>query len=385
MSIVPDEGHDPLLEATNLAAKLATRSRHVCLLFGAGTSCAAGLPDVGKLLAQVLESLDDETRALAEGLYEGRNLEEGLSRLRRIRALLTDGEEFAGFNLKNAGELESQLTAAIIKHLSRSDLNLAAASALASWAAGEFYTRPIELFTVNYDLLFETGLEAVGASYFDGFVGTLAARFRPELVDARATGAQEVLPSSFVRLWKLHGSMNWLVTDDGQVVRTGGPVPQEQLAAIYPSDEKYDESRRVPFVVLHDRLRRALAEPETLTLVCGYSFGDAHLNEVLFDAARRYPRSEIAVFCYSSIPTQLEANILPNITVVSASEAIIGGERRPWKAPDGPVPPEVWHDNACPLGDFAAFSQFLAKAPRAHGSPGAAVAPSEKEAGDHGE
>jgi hypothetical protein len=382
---VSDAGHDPVVVATNLAAKLATRSRHVCLLFGAGTSCAAGLPDVGKLLTQVLESLEGETKELAARLYEGRNLEEGLSRLRRIRALLADDEEFAGFNQESARELESRLTAAIIKHLSRSDLDVAAATALASWAAGEFYTRPIELFTVNYDLLFETGLEAVGASYFDGFVGTLAAHFRPELVDARAAEAEEILPSSFVRLWKLHGSLNWLVTDDGRVVRTGGPVPQEHLAAIYPSDEKYDESRRVPFVVLHDRLRRALAEPETLTLVCGYSFGDAHLNEVIFDAARRYPRSEIAVFCYSSIPTQLEVNIQPNITVVSASEAIVGGERRPWKAPVEPVSSEVWDGAVCSLGDFAAFSRFLAKAPRTHGSPGSAGVLTEKVAGHDGD
>lgn len=340
---------------------------------------------MGKLLAQVLESLEGETKELAARLYEGRNLEEGLSRLRRIRALLAGDEEFAGFNQENARELESRLTAAIIKHLSRSDLDVAAATALASWAAGEYYTRPIELFTVNYDLLFEMGLEAVGASYFDGFVGTLAAQFRPELVDARATGTEEVLPSSFVRLWKLHGSLNWLLTDDGRVVRTGGPVPQEHLAAIYPSDEKYDESRRVPFVVLHDRLRRALAEPETLTLVCGYSFGDAHLNEVLFDAARRYPRSEIAVFCYSSIPTQLEANIQPNITVVSASEAIIGGERRPWKEPAEPVSSEVWDGAVCSLGDFAALSRFLAKAPRAHGSPGSAGILTEKVTGHDGD
>jgi len=43
-------------------------------------------------------------------------------------------------------------------------------------------------------------------------------------------------------------------------------------AAIFPSDTKYEESRRVPFVVLQDRFRRALHEPETLILISGYSF-----------------------------------------------------------------------------------------------------------------
>ena len=235
------------------------------------------------------------------------------------------------------------------------------------------------MFTVNYELLLETGLEAVGASYFDGFVGSIAARFRPDLVEARVSGPDDSLPTSFVRLWKLHGSLNWRVTKDGTIVRTGGPVPHEDMAAIYPSDEKYDQSRRVPFVVLHDRLRRALAERETLTLVCGYSFGDAHLNEVLFDAAIRYPRSEIAVFCFGDIPSDLEANIQPNITVIAASEAIISGERRVWHGPTEPVAPEVWDGDKCQLGNFAFLSRFLAKAPRALG---AVSTPGKTTAGD---
>lgn len=363
--------------ATDLAAKLAARSRHVCLLLGAGTSCAAGLPDVATLLSQVLGGLEGERRVLAEGLFAGRNLEEGLTRLRRIRALLAAGEEFAGFTPKSAAELEGAITAAIIQNLTAPTPKLDAVNAFASWAAGEFYSRAIEVFTVNYDLLIETGLESVGASYFDGFVGSIQAQFRPDLVEPRSAGVGDDLPSSFVRLWKLHGSLNWLTTIDGAVVRTGGAVAQNRMAAIYPSDEKYDQSRRVPFVVLHDRLRRALAEPETLTLICGYSFGDAHLNEVLFDAARRYPRSEIAVFCYSKIPAQLESNIQPNVTVIAADEGILSGERRSWRDPGVPVPAEVWDGTSCALGDFAAFSRFLAKARRAPGGGAGAAPPLE--------
>ena len=94
--------------ATDLAAKLAARSRHVCLLFGAGTSCAAGLPDVGRLLSLVLDSLSGDARELADTLYTGRNLEVGLSRLRRIRALLAAGEEYAGFTPDSALDLETE-------------------------------------------------------------------------------------------------------------------------------------------------------------------------------------------------------------------------------------------------------------------------------------
>jgi hypothetical protein len=359
--------HDVGEVATELAAKLASRSRHVSLLFGAGTSCAAGLPDVGTLLAKVLDALPEEERKLADSLYEGRNLEEGLSRLRRIRALLSEGEEFAGLSWVSAAALESLITAAIIANLTSPELDLRASQSFASWATGDFYTRPVEIFTVNYDLALELGLEEVGATYFDGFIGSIAGRFRPELVESRAPSDIDALPSSFIRLWKLHGSLNWRVDDHGTIVRTGGPVAQEHMAAIYPSDEKYDQSRRVPFVVLHDRMRRALAEPESVTLICGYSFGDEHLNEIIFDAAMRYPRSEMVVLCYSDIPDRLLMHIQSNITVIGATEAIVAGERGTWRTPESTLSADIWSEEQCRLGDFAAFSRFLAKATRGRG------------------
>ena len=81
-----------------------------------------------------------------------------------------------------------------------------------------------------------------------------------------------------------------------------------------------------------DRLRRALNEPETLMLLSGYAFGDEHLNELIFDAARRRPRSEFIAFCYSTIPETLAATaaVTPNLQVVSPTEAILGGLRAGW-------------------------------------------------------
>ena len=131
---------------------------------------------------------------------------------------------------------------------------------------------------------------------------------------------------------------------------------------IYPSDTKYEESRRVPFVVLQDRLRRALHEPETLILIAGYSFSDKHLNELLFDAASRRERSEFMVFCYSDIPEVLanHANITPNLQVVSGHEAILGGVRGEWEAPKDP-PPGLWVDGQFGLRDFTNLANHLAR------------------------
>jgi len=354
---------DPESITNELAVKLSARTRHVCALIGGGAPHAAGLPDLKGLQAAVLESLDKGNGNLAKGLLKKRNLEETLSYLRRLSTILEEGQELGGFSSRSAADLNKAITQAIIPALNQESANREPFDFFAAWASGGYYRLPIELFTINYDLLIEAGLEATAVPYFDGFVGHLRARFRPELVDAVDPEIPGALPASFVRLWKLHGSVNWeeeIQGDSHQIVRLGTPARKGAVAAIYPSDEKYDQSRRVPFVVLMDRLRRALEIPETLTLVSGYSFGDQHLNEMLFDAARSYPRSETTVLCHANIPDELAnvATTARNILVLGATEAIIGGRRVPWGREDDL--PGVWKDDKFLLGDFNHFAQFLA-------------------------
>ena len=358
--------HPVLPFANGLSQKLATRSRHVCVFLGAGASRACRLPDIAALEKQVLAGLNGDQRDVFATQMAQRSLEQALSRLRRIAALLDEDadETVDGLTARDAVALDHEVCRLIVAALDLGIADLAPMLKFAAWSARADYHLPVELFTINYDLLVETALETLGVPYFDGFVGALRARFRTELVEATASDTDDWLPSFLVRLWKLHGSVHWSWDSDHrtEVVRLGGPVPDGQPAAIYPSDAKYDESRRVPFVVLQDRLRRALSHPETLMLISGYSFGDDHLNEMLFDAARRRPRSELIAFCYGSIPDLLaeRAVVTPNLQAVSPTEAILGGVRADWDAPDD-APPDLWAGDRLALGDFCNFSSFLAR------------------------
>jgi hypothetical protein len=109
-----------------------------------------------------------------------------------------------------------------------------------------------------------------------------------------------------------------------------------------------------------DRFRRALSMPETVTLVAGYSFGDQHLNEMLFDAATAYPRSETVVFCFDEITGVIgdAAASSRNISVLGKTEAIIGGQRLKWARTE--ELPGVWVGGAFQLGDFSQLARFLA-------------------------
>jgi hypothetical protein len=356
--------HDPIAFASALSAKLATRSRHVCVFLGAGAARACGLPDVSELQAKVVEALEEPNRERFRAQLEDRDLEQALSRLRRIAGLLDDTEQqIDGLTGTQAAELDGAVCRAVVANLALEQAELEPMLHLAAWVARADYHLPVELFTVNYDLLLETALERLKVPYFDGFIGALTGRFQTELVEAVAT-LPEAMPSFFARLWKLHGSVNWLWEggERSEIVRLGTAVESGEAAAIYPSDTKYEESRRVPFVVLQDRLRRALHQPETLTLISGYSFSDEHLNEMLFDAAVRRERSELTAFCFSEIPSSVaeRARMTPNLQVITGKEAILGGVRGEWKAPDEPVE-GIWTDGAFALRDFGHLADYLAR------------------------
>ena len=306
----------------------------------------------------------DDQKLLSRQL-QGRNLEQALSRIRRIAALLEGNSKLEGLTHETAARLDRKVCQAIVEELSADTAELEPVIQFASWAARADYHWPLEVFTVNYDLLVETAFEDIRLLYFDGFVGSLKGRFHTDLVEGTPEDRDHWLLRSFVRLWKLHGSVNWAwdTAIESEIVRLGSPVSSASAAAIYPSDAKYDESRRVPFMVLQDRLRRALAQPETLTLVAGYSFGDEHLNEVLFDAAARHPRSEIIVFCHSEIPQVLEdrARLSPNLQAVTTDKAILGGRLEPWEPPEEDLGSfDFWIEGKFTLGDFSNLTSHLA-------------------------
>lgn len=364
---IPAMTHDPVQFASSLGNKLAAQSRHVCAFLGAGVGKACGLPDMEELQQGVLNdsSLPESDRACLNRQLDGRNLEQALSRLRGIATLLSEDETLGDITAETAKNLDMQICKIISRELATDRQDLTAVQHLAAWAHRAHHHLPVELFTVNYDLLMETALEDTRVPYFDGFIGTLKASFDTELVENLPGSNEEAIPAFFVRLWKLHGSVNWQWSKDRKkIIRLGQPA-EDHAAAIYPSDTKYEESRRVPFVVLQDRLRRSLHQPETVLLITGYSFRDEHLNEHIFSAAMRRPRSEFIAFCKDGIPDNLaeKSSDTRNLQALSPQEAILGGERADWAVPedrDKDAPENIWKDGEFTLCDFKNLARYLA-------------------------
>ena len=248
----------------------------------------------------------------------------------------------------------------------------------ASWIGGVNRDSPTEIFTPNYDLLFEQALEQHPLPHFDGFVGSREPWFDLSSIE------HDAIPARWTRLWKLHGSINWERieetvngTKSTRVVRvTREAAPGKVM--IYPSHLKYDQSRRMPYLAMLDRLRAFFHGKDAPRLVvCGYSFLDEHLNEVLLDGLRGNRNAQCFALMYSGLGAHHRAiqyaERQSNLTVLAWDGAVVGtrpgfyrpgttggDEHTPWLF-EQPVPggdPKT-ATPFCRLGDFHYFGLFL--------------------------
>lgn len=138
---------------------------------------------------------------------------------------------------------------------------------------------PVRIFTTNYDTLIEDALALAAISCWDGFSGGALA-FR-----SHRFGDPEPSASYRAHLIKLHGSIDWYLTDEGNVyrVRDGDRYPDRAgRVLIYPQATKYVATQRDPFAAQFELFRRALgSQSDNVLCACGYSFGDDHINQEL--------------------------------------------------------------------------------------------------------
>jgi len=113
------------------------------------------------------------------------------------------------------------------------------------------------------------------------------------------------------RVFKLHGSIDWNELPGDPLPRRIEkslklPAGTERKVLIWPASTKYRETQRDPYAQLSTIARSVLRpEPEKqiVLTVCGYSFGDSHINTEI-DRALRESGGELTlvVFTYDEEP-----------------------------------------------------------------------------------
>lgn len=240
---------------------------------------------------------------------------------------------------------------------------------LAVWIRSIRRETPIHVFTTNYDLLSEQAMEESSTPYFDGFVGTRQAFF-----DLGAVEDEAILPARWARLWKIHGSLNWRLTKDGRRVVRSNAQDKDPSYLIYPSHLKYDQSRKMPYLAMLDRLKSFLLQPNATLFISGYSFSDEHINDVICRSLEANPTAHVFGLIFGDLAQGKYKKarecgcLLANLTIAGDTSAIIGRIEGPWRKasddlpaslPPGAVIKDADDKVSVGLGNFAHFGTLI--------------------------
>ena len=389
--------HDPIKHVKFLRQTLSQDKKPIGFLISAGCPLAVKMPDgkwpliadVAGLTKYIKEELSSKTKegnkfdSLLKEVELSKksidNVEDILSFIRGLKEV-SIGNSVRGFTEEELSELEKNICSKIVGKL---DVALPDRNSpyhkLANWINIE-REKPIEIFTTNYDLLLEQAFEDTSLPYFDGFVGS-----RQSFFDLRSV-EDNLIPKHWTRLWKIHGSINWFQKTNKEVFRSSKTSEIDASHLIYPSHLKYDQSRKMPYLALIDQLSRFIRNPNSLLIICGYSFGDEHINDTILSALKANPNSMVIAMMFNTLTYKAKDEVIErypkaiplalnrsNLAIWTLDEAILGTVRGKWKvigefeeednlAKCVEMVNETGNDEMCyhlKLGDFSKMGDFL--------------------------
>lgn len=303
--------HDPSEYVRGLQQLLISDKKKIAFLFGAGTSLAKKnekseiVPAIGKMTSLIEEELNktekyklaiEEIKLEIEGNKKGYTIETLLSNLEQKKEIIGNGElnNLKKIDIENLiKQIKKEIRKIVSIHkniLKGNNIENLIHVDFTEWIERAERKYPIEIFTTNYDYLFELGLESNNTPYYDGFTGSYQPFFNPESIEDLS-----FLPNQ-TKLWKIHGSLGWHLDDASNNVWRKDSDSEDIL--IYPSITKYNNSKKQPYIALMDRLTNFLKQPDTVLITCGYSFGDEHINERILTALHSNTSAHVIALYY---------------------------------------------------------------------------------------
>jgi len=317
---------EPFRIAVSQFQDLFTNCGALTVLLGAGCSSCAGLPLTSELTDTVLAcpDLDADSKSILVAVRAIFNqaadahIEDYLSDIVDLLAI-TDRRAQRGVpsstipvgdsdyepqQLRTASEQIKRAIARAVEEYTTIDQHRAFISAVHQHArvGRPDPSRPVDYIVLNYDTIVEDALAMQSIPYADGLSGGATAWWDPNSFDSDELSA---------RVIKLHGSVDWYQVSDDPMPRrirrgiAATNVDQMPLL-IWPSSKKYQETQLNPFAQLLDRARSAMRSmhgEQRLLIVCGYSFGDKHVNIEIEKALRESQENlTLAAFTHHKEP-----------------------------------------------------------------------------------
>ena len=164
----------------------------------------------------------------------------------------------------------------------------------------------VQLFTTNYDTLFEQAANEGGFVVIDGFSFTQPRMFAGKWFDLDIVNREktrlkqeESFISKVLHLYKLHGSLNWTKVEVGEATKIQQQDSRENPVIIYPASEKYESSYEQPYFEMMSRFQQALRKENTLLIVIGFGFQDKHIKNVIIEAVEQNSNFQLLIVNYN--------------------------------------------------------------------------------------
>ena len=290
-------------------------------LIGAGCSKCAGLPLTTELTEIAIKSsdLDETSKAILEAIKDlfgessTSQIEDYLSELVDLLAI-TDrrarrgasqvhvdlgGKLYSSLQLRRAVEqIKKSISGAIDQTVEIETHQAFVRAVHQPIRVGKVSLGSIvDYIVLNYDTLIESALAVERVPFSDGIDGGATGWWNPEVFKRDGLSA---------RVFKLHGSMDWCEIANDPLPRRIAPnldqAVQNRGILIWPASTKYRETQLDPFAQLADQARQAIrpaSNSQQVLVICGYAFGDAHIN-IEIDRALRESSGDLTVIAFTS-------------------------------------------------------------------------------------
>jgi len=257
------------------------------LLLGTGLSIVYKLPGMASLFKQLSDDFIKCTDTTIVSMWESKKddinkkgLEEGLSTIvSREQPLVDQIRKFtASFILKEENSLFNDI------YNKDTGFRKLLSYLKETCSVNE---RILDIMTPNYDRIIETVCDCLNINVITGFEGENTCHFNQRLLK-RPESLYNIRDNFFVRLFKPHGSLNWISMDQ-QTILTNDNMRlldhSDDIEIITPGGSKYKDGMiNAAFRCMREDFNEVLDSTKNYSLfIFGYGFNDAHFDTVLFD------------------------------------------------------------------------------------------------------
>lgn len=258
------------------------------LIVGTGLSITYGVPGMKQLAKylqkEISKSKDASLKEIWNNRYDvikNKGLEVGLANLTPAETILAD--TIKPLTAKYILKREESLHKSILEQ----DTGFSKLLVYLCRTVGANY-KLIDIMTPNYDRIIEIICDKLGIGVITGFEGNLYCGFYDNLL-RKPGDAYNCKDRIWVRLFKPHGSVNWVnkdgkeyLTNDYNILRN----KTEHIEIVAPGSSKYREGFiNNTFRCMREDFNGLLKTENNYSLLFyGYGFNDDHFDTALFDS-----------------------------------------------------------------------------------------------------